>query len=119
MVYRIENTDEPEEIRSDLPESESVPEPDEIQSDELPSSEESTEESGVIVTRSKRKRCRFRSFIFSLLIFVYLLTSLAFGYWYWARPVRAEQITSGYEWWSEIAEIYGVPHPKDVRWEEN
>ncbi len=60
---------------------------------------------------------RFRSFIFRILMILYMLGIVASGYWYWARPVRAEQLNNAYTWWTEIAGNYGLPVPSDDRWE--
>jgi hypothetical protein len=51
-----------------------------------------------------------------LMLIAYLLSTLALGYWYWMRPVRADQFKSAHEKWRAIAKIFHVPVPKDERW---
>ncbi len=54
-----------------------------------------------------------------LLIALYIVIVLAFGFWYWIRPVREVQITHAYETWYEIAVIYNIPLPKAETWHDN
>ncbi len=61
---------------------------------------------------------RIRNFIFCLLVIVYIFAIIISGYWYWSRPVRKDQINNAYEWWSELAEVYNIPLPKDERWSD-
>jgi hypothetical protein len=51
-----------------------------------------------------------------LLLGIYLAGVLCFGYWYWMRPVRADQFKDAQMKWRETALIFGVPVPKDERW---
>ena len=64
------------------------------------------------VSRNKK----FRNFIFSLLVIVYIFTTLVSGYWYMSRPIRKDQIDKAYVWWTAIAGVYHIPVPKDERW---
>lgn len=57
-----------------------------------------------------------KSFI-KLLLLIYVITVLCFGYWYWMRPVRADQFKSAIERWQSYAAVYDVPYPKDERWQ--
>jgi len=66
---------------------------------------------------SKGIASRSRSFIFRILIILYMLGIVASGYWYWARPVRDEQLHNAYAWWTEIAGNYGLPVPSADRWD--
>lgn len=59
---------------------------------------------------------RFKRALIRVLFVVYLIGVVAFGYWYWARPVRADQIKGAHRIWHGIAEVFGVPVPKDERW---
>ena len=59
---------------------------------------------------------RIKPIIIRLLLLTYLLTALAFGYWYWMRPVRSDQFKDAHEKWRSIATIFHVPVPKDERW---
>lgn len=54
--------------------------------------------------------------IANLLIAVYLIGVVCFGYWYWMRPVRADQFTNAQIKWRETAIVFMVPVPKDERW---
>jgi len=66
---------------------------------------------------SKGTASRFRSFIFRILIILYMLGILTSGYWFWARPVRDEQFHNAYTWWTGIAGVYGLPVPSADRWD--
>ena len=66
---------------------------------------------------SKGAASRFRSFIFRILIILYMLGIVASGYWYWARPVRDAQFHNAYTWWTGIASVYGLPIPSADRWD--
>ena len=59
---------------------------------------------------------RFNRALIRVLFVVYLIGVVAFGYWYWARPVRADQVKSAHRIWHGIVEEFGVPVPKDERW---
>ncbi len=59
---------------------------------------------------------RLKRFAIRALIAIYLLGVLSFGYWYWMRPVRADQFRTAHRKWNEIAHVFGVPVPKDERW---
>jgi len=52
----------------------------------------------------------------STLVWIYLLIILCIGYWYWMRPVRADQFKSAQDEWRGIAETFHLPVPKDERW---
>ena len=54
--------------------------------------------------------------IANLLIAIYLIGVLCFGYWYWMRPVRADQFKNAQIKWREMAFVFMVPIPKDERW---
>jgi hypothetical protein len=73
---------------------------------------------GVAGRRSRKgPGSRIRSGVFASLIVLYFISIVALGYWYFMRPVRAEQITGAYDWWRAIAVIYHVPVPPDQRYE--
>lgn len=59
---------------------------------------------------------RFKRVIVRVLFVIYLLGVVAFGYWYWARPVRADQFVNAHRIWHGIAETVGIPVPRDERW---
>lgn len=59
---------------------------------------------------------RIKRLLARLLLLIYLVCALVSGYWYWTRPVRADQFRHAHLKWHEIAEIFGVPVPKDERW---
>ncbi len=59
-----------------------------------------------------------RSFI-RLLLLVYLVMVVAFGYWYWMRPIRATQLEKQHNKWREIGEVFKVPIPSDETWSDN
>jgi len=59
---------------------------------------------------------RIKPVIIRLLLLVYLVCIVCLGYWYWMRPVRADQFKSAQEKWRAIAQIYHIPVPKDERW---
>jgi hypothetical protein len=87
--------------------------PDEINQRDFTSDETSRSRKGM---PKESPSIRFRNFIFSLMLIVYIFTTLAFGYWYMSRPVRKDQIDRAYGWWSAIATVYHIPVPKDERW---
>lgn len=60
---------------------------------------------------------RLIRFTIRILITLYMLSIIALGYWYWMRPVRADQINTAYSKWHDMAEIFNVPLPKDERWQ--
>ncbi len=69
----------------------------------------------------KRKRIsrgggRVRRVFVRVFYVIYLIGVLAFGYWYWTRPVRADQFRSAHRMWYGIAESVGIPVPEDERW---
>ncbi len=51
------------------------------------------------------------------LIIIYMVLVLLSGYWYWSRPVRADQFNNAYRWWIGIADVYEFPVPEDERWQ--
>ncbi len=55
-------------------------------------------------------------FLSRVLIAIYLIGVITFGYWYWMRPVRADQFRDALTKWREIAVDSDVPVPKDERW---
>jgi len=57
-----------------------------------------------------------RRFIVRVLIALYLISVFFLGYWYWMRPVRADQFKAAQENWRGLATVYGIPIPKDERW---
>jgi hypothetical protein len=59
---------------------------------------------------------RFRPLFVRFLLILYFVTVIAFGYWYWMRPVRADQFKDAHEKWRAVAKIFHVPVPKDERW---
>lgn len=58
-----------------------------------------------------------RSPISTTLIVIYLVLVLVSGYWYWSRPIRADQFNNAYTWWLGVAEVYNVPVPSDETWQ--
>lgn len=52
-----------------------------------------------------------------LLLLIYVITVLCFGYWYWMRPVRAVEFSAAIDKWQSYAGVYNVPFPKDERWQ--
>jgi hypothetical protein len=54
--------------------------------------------------------------IISILIPIYFISILCLGYWYWMRPVRADQFKDAQTKWRAIAQVYNIPVPKDERW---
>ena len=59
---------------------------------------------------------RLRPILVRFLILLYSVLVVAFGYWYWMRPVRVDQFKDAQEKWRAIAAIYHIPIPKDERW---
>ena len=55
--------------------------------------------------------------ISTTLIVIYLVLMLVSGYWYWSRPVRADQFSNAYTWWRGVAEVYRFPVPSDETWQ--
>jgi len=70
----------------------------------------------VAVLPAKPVRHRLRNLFYHALVVTYTIAVLAFGYWYFARPVRSNQIKNAYDWWTAVGRIYEVPMPKDERW---
>jgi hypothetical protein len=58
-----------------------------------------------------------KSQISTTLIVIYLVLMLVSGYWYWSRPVRADQFGNAYTWWRGVAEVYHFPVPSDETWQ--
>lgn len=61
-------------------------------------------------------RFRIRPVVVKILLLSYFVCVLVFTYLYWMRPVRADQFVNAYNNWRAVAEIYGIPLPKDNRW---
>ena len=70
----------------------------------------------VAVLPAKFVRPRLRNLFYHALVVIYTIAVLGFGYWYFARPVRSDQINNAYDWWTAVGRIYDVPMPKDERW---
>lgn len=60
---------------------------------------------------------KFRRISLRFLLAIYIIMVLVFGYWYWARPVRVNQFNHAENAWRELAEVFHVPLPEDVRWQ--
>jgi hypothetical protein len=55
--------------------------------------------------------------ISTTLIVIYLVLMLISSYWYWSRPVRADQFGNAYTWWRGVADVYHFPVPSDETWQ--
>lgn len=51
------------------------------------------------------------------LIIIYMVLVLLSGYWYWLRPVRADQFNNACRWWIGVADVYEFPVPNDQMWQ--
>ncbi len=51
-----------------------------------------------------------------IILAIYIVCVLGFTYWYWMRPVRAEQVTEAQEKWRGYAEVFDIPIPTDERY---
>ncbi|HDS30873.1 MAG TPA: hypothetical protein ENN67_07525 [Firmicutes bacterium] len=59
---------------------------------------------------------RIRRILARILFIVYIVGILAFGYWYYSRPVRPDQFRNAHRVWYSLLDEFGVPVPKDERW---
>ena len=65
---------------------------------------------------TKLSREKATDYAYTVLVVIYIVAIIISGWWYFARPVRAEQFNNAYEWWSSLAEVYDIPVPKDERY---
>jgi hypothetical protein len=76
----------------------------------------SSKPSSTSIPEAPTVHIRTNHIIIRLLVLVYLLSIFGLGYWYWMRPVRADQFKDAHEKWRAVAKIFHVPVPKDERW---
>jgi hypothetical protein len=73
-----------------------------------------------LASRRRRMPSRWlghvRRILVRIFFVIYVIGVLAFGYWYWTRPVRADQYRNALIVWDGLLDSFGLPVPKDERW---
>ena len=54
--------------------------------------------------------------IIKFLLLIYLISIPMLAYWYFMRPVRADQFKDAQTKWRAMATQFHIPVPKDERW---
>ncbi len=67
-------------------------------------------------SRNRGRKTGLRRALTALILVMYLVGALISGYWYYTRPVRADQFAAAQQKWRGIAVVFGLPVPKDERW---
>jgi hypothetical protein len=89
-----------------------------VDSEHFPDAEHPVTDPGIGTIASMGYLTKIKRILVRFLLAIYIIMVLFFGYWYWARPVRADQFNHAENAWRELAEVFHVPLPDDVRWQD-
>lgn len=66
--------------------------------------------------KPEEKDKKSKNLFANLLVVIYIVLVILSGYWYMARPVRAEQFYNAVTWWNDLASELSIPVPEDEQW---